>query len=306
MTKENYMRDIRKWLSLFLVVVLALGVVGLAGCTTEDEGDDEGTTDTEEGTDEGLSGTINVEGSDTLVNMAQVWAEEFMTEHSDVMISVKGGGSGTGIASMINGTVDFANASRQIKDEEIEQAQENGIDPVEHEVALDGIAVVVNPDNTVTGLTMEELGQIFRGEITNWNELGGDDAEIVVLSRDSSSGTYEFFKETVVDPDEDGSEYAAEALLLPSNSAIVDETSGNASAIGYIGVGYVNDSVKVLEIDGVAASVETAADGSYPISRYLYTYSDGEPEGLLAEYLDWIMGPDGQQIVEDEGFVPLP
>jgi phosphate transport system substrate-binding protein len=297
------MREIRKWMSLLLVVALALGVFGLAGCTPAEDEDGE---DTEETAEDGLSGMMNIEGSDTLVNMAQVWAEQFMGANPEVMIAVKGGGSGTGIASLINGTVDFANASRAIKDEEIDEAEANGVSPVEHEVALDGIAVVVNPANGVSELTMDQLGQIFRGEITNWSEVGGDDTEIVVLSRDSSSGTYEFFKETVVDPDEDGSEYAAEALLLASNSAIVDETGGNENAIGYCGIGYVNDSISVVAIDGVAASVDTAADGSYPISRFLYMYSDGEPEGLTAEYLDWIMGPDGQQIVEDEGFVPLP
>lgn len=301
------MREIRKWLSLVLVAALALGVFGLAGCTTDDEATDEETEETtDETTDEGLAGTINIEGSDTLVNMAQVWAEEFMGQNPDVMISVKGGGSGTGIASMINGTVDFANASRAIKDTEIEEAEANGIDPMEHKVSLDGIAVVVNPDNPVTELTMDQLGQIFRGEITNWSDVGGDDAEIVVLSRDSSSGTYEFFKETVVDPEEAGNEYSADALLLPSNSAIVEETANNPQAIGYCGVGYLNDTISVVAVDGVQASVETAADGSYPISRYLYMYSDGEPEGLLAAYLDWILGPEGQQIVEDEGFVPLP
>ncbi len=299
------MRDIRKWLSLALVLALTLGVFGLAGCSQGDDGTGQGTDD---GTIDGasLAGTIDVEGSDTLVNMAQVWAERFMMQNPDVMISVKGGGSGVGIASLINGTIDFATASRDIKDDEIADAEANGVDPVEHKVALDGIAVVVSPDNPVSSLTMEQLGQIFRGEITNWKDLGGDDAEIVVLSRDSSSGTYEFFKETVVDPEEAGLEYSTDALLLPSNQAIVDEAGGNPQAIGYCGVGYLSKAVQVLEIDGVAASVETAADGSYPISRYLYMYSNGEPEGLLAAYLEWILGSEGQTIVADEGFVPLP
>ncbi|MBN1192398.1 MAG: phosphate ABC transporter substrate-binding protein, partial [Coriobacteriia bacterium] len=170
-------------------------------------------------------------------------------------------------------------------------------------VAIDGIAVVVNPANTVGEVTVEDLGKIFRGEITNWKDLGGADAEIVLLSRDSSSGTYEFFKEVVVGED---SEYAATAKLLPSNQAIADEVKANAAGIGYIGLGYVTPDVKVVAVDGVRASVETAADASYPISRYLYMYSDREPSGVMAAYLDWILGSEGQQLVEDEGFVPLP
>jgi phosphate transport system substrate-binding protein len=299
------MRDIRTWLSLALVVPLSFGMLALTACSPAGDGD-EGASDSSASDAGDLTGVINVEGSDTLVNMAQVWAEEFMRANPGVMISVKGGGSGTGIASLINGTIDFANASRQIKDKEIEEAAANGVEPVEYQVSLDGIAIVVNPANGITGLTLDEAGRIFRGEITNWKDLGGDDSEIVILSRDSSSGTYEFFKETVVDPDDSGQEFAPEALLLPSNSAIVDETAGNPQAIGYIGIGYVNDAVKVLAVDGVATSVATVADGTYPIGRYLHMYSNGEPQGVLAAYLDWILGPEGQAIVETEGFVPLP
>lgn len=289
------MRKVRRWLTVGLAAALAMSVLGLAGCSG---GAPEAEAD-------GLSGSIDIEGSDTLVNMAQVWAERFMTDNPNVFISVKGGGSGVGIASMINGTIDFATASRDMKDDEMADAEANGVGPVEHKVAIDGIAVIVHPDNPVTALSTEDLGKIYRGEITNWKDLGGDDAEIVLLSRDSSSGTYEYFKETIVDPDKSGAEYSPKALLLPSTQGIVDETAGNTQAIGYVGVGYLSDAVKVVEIDGVAASVETAADGTYPISRYLYLYTNGEPEGLLKEFLDWVLGPEGQQIVVDEGFVPL-
>jgi phosphate transport system substrate-binding protein len=304
------MRDIRKWLSLALAMALMLGAFGLVGCTSDEENGEEESTEEEsseeESGDEMLSGEINVEGSDTLVNMAQTWAEEFMGQNPDVVISVKGGGSGTGIASLINGTVDFADASRQIKDEEIEEAEANGVTPVEHEVAADGIAVIVNPANGVTELSLDQIGQIFRGEVTDWSELGGDAGEIVVLSRDSSSGTYEYFKESVVDPEEAGLEYSADALLLPSNQAIAEEVAANEAAIGYIGVGYVDDTVAVIAVDGVQASVDSVMDGTYPISRFLYMYSDGDPEDVLASYLDWILGSEGQAIVEEEGFVPLP
>jgi phosphate transport system substrate-binding protein len=150
---------------------------------------------------------------------------------------------------------------------------------------------------------MDQLGKIYRGEITNWKEVGGADKQIVLLSRDSSSGTYEYFKEEVVGKD---AEYAQSAKLLPSTQAIVDETLANDAAIGYIGLGYLTDDLKVVAIDGVQASVESAANGSYGISRYLYMYSNGEPEGVMKAYLDWILSADGQAIVADEGFVPLP
>ncbi len=283
-----------------LVLALVLGSLGLAGCGggSEDNGSATGTET--EGTE--LSGSLNIEGSDTMVNLSNAWAEQFMTENQGVNIAVKGGGSGNGIAALINGTCDFANASREMKDEEIQQAKDNGVNPVETPVASDGIAVITNPANGVSGLTLDQLGKIYRGEITNWKDVGGADAEIVLLSRDSSSGTYEYFKEEVVGEDKN---YAAAAKLLPSTQAIVEETKGNENAIGYVGVGYVTDDVKVLEIDGVAASIETVLAGEYPISRDLYVYSNGDPTGAGKAFLDWVLGDEGQKIVEDEGFVPL-
>lgn len=292
-----------KWLALALVFVLSLGVLGLAGCSSDTE---EGTeTDGTEETTEELTGSINVEGSDTIVNMGQAWAEEFMGENPGVMISVKGGGSGTGIAALINGTVDFANASREMKEEEAAEIEGAGGTVVETKVAIDGIAVVANPNNPVTALSLEDLGKIYRGEITNWSAVGGPDEDIVLLSRDTSSGTYEYFKEAVVAAEDENAEYAASAQLLASTQAIVDEVTGNDWAIGYVGLGYLTDEIAVLEIDGVAASIDTAKDGSYPIARYLYMYSNGEPEGVMAAYLEWILGEEGQAIVVDQGFVPL-
>lgn len=289
----------KKWLALALAAVLALGLVGCGGSESSESADGE------QPAGEELTGSINVEGSDTLVNVAQSWAEAFQTENPGVMISVKGGGSGTGIAALINGTVDFANASRAIKDEETADAEAKGIDPVEHKVAVDGIGVVVNPANGVNGLSMDQLGKIYRGEITNWKDVGGNDAAIVLLSRDSSSGTYEYFKEEVVAAEDENAEYAKEAKLLASTQAIVDETKNNPNAIGYVGVGYITDDVKVLEIDGVKASVETAMDGSYVLSRDLYMYSNGQPADVMKAYIDWIVSPAGQKIVEEQGFVPL-
>lgn len=292
----------KKHAVLGLALALALSALALAGCGKADGNTGSGTEAPAQGTTSELAGTINIEGSDTLVNLSTAWAQTFMTENPNVMIAVKGGGSGTGIASLINGTIDFANASREMKDEEIEQAKANGIDPVEHTVARDGIAVIVNPANGVAGLTLDQLGRIYRGEVTNWKDVGGADKEIVILSRDSSSGTYEYFKEEIVGKEKN---YAAAAKLLPSNQAIVDETKANDGAIGYVGVGYVSSDIKVLEVEGVAASVETVLDGTYPISRGLYMYSNGAPTDVYKAFLDWILTAEGQQIVEDEGFVPV-
>lgn len=283
-----------------LTLVLVVGAFGLAGCGGS--GTDKSSGESAGGESSDLSGSLNIEGSDTMVNLANSWAEQFMTENPNVNIAVKGGGSGNGIAALINGTADFANASREMKDEEIEQAKAKNINPVETPVARDGIAVVVNPANGVKGLTLAQLGKIYRGEITNWKDVGGTDQEIVLLSRDSSSGTYEYFKEAIVGKDKN---YAKAAKLLPSTQAIVDETSGNKAAIGYIGVGYETPGLKVLEIDRVAASTATVLDNSYPISRELYLYSNGDPSGVGKAFVEWILGAAAQKVVEDEGFVPL-
>lgn len=287
--------DLKKILASGLAIAMLAGTIALAGCSAEEEAT---TGETVE-----LEGSITVQGSDTMLNISTAWSEAFMDANPGVDISIQGGGSGTGIASLLNGTVDFATASREIQDEEITEAETLGVEPVEHKVAIDGIAVVVNPVNGVEELTIDQLGQIFRGEITNWSEVGGADGAIVLLSRDSSSGTYEYFKEEVVGED---AEYAASAKLLPSNQAIADEVAANEGGIGYVGLGYLNDDLKVVAVDGVKASVETATDGSYPISRYLYIYSNGEADGVMKSFLDWILGDEGQMLVEDEGFVPLP
>lgn len=293
--------NLRKFGVLGVLAVLLLSAIALTGCGAKDTGTT-GTPTSGQAGDE-LEGTINIQGSDTMLNVGTAWSEAFMDANPGVEVSVQGGGSGTGIASLINGTVDFANSSRDIKDEEVTEAKAKGITPVEFKVAIDGIAVIVNPANGVEALTIDQLGKIYRGEITNWKDVGGVDKRIVLLSRDSSSGTYEYFKEAVVGKD---AEYAQTAKLLPSTQAIVDETKANDAAIGYVGLGYVTSDIKVVAVDGVKASIETAADGSYPISRYLYMYSKGEPTDLMQAYLDWILGADGQAVVAEEGFVPLP
>ncbi len=256
---------------------------------------------------------IENKGSDTIVNLALAWAEKYQDLHSEIRISVTGGGSGTGIASLINNTVDIANASRQIKTEEIESAQENGVDPVEYVIARDAIAVIINPENPVQELTIEQVSAIYSGQINNWSDLGGEDRPIVRLSRETNSGTHVYFLENVLRMGDSDSDllFSTDTLLLPSSEGIIQEVSQNPNAIGYDGLGYVTDDVKVVAIaadsdsEYVFPSVETVNTGMYPIARELYMYTNGEPEGELKNYMDWIFSDEAQQIVADLGFVPI-
>lgn len=248
-----------------------------------------------------------------MVNLALAWAEAYGQIYPKIQLAVTGGGSGTGIAALINGTVDMANASRRIKDEERSSALDNGVDPVESVVAGDAIAVVVHPSNPVDGLTIPQLSAIFSGKITNWRDLGGEDRPIVLLSRESNSGTHVYFLEEVVrqGDKEDKTLFSPDTLLMPSSEGISAEVRHNPNAIGYDGLGYVTHDQKVVTVapaDGepyIRPTVETVKDGSYPIARGLYIYTNGEPQGAIRDYMDWIMGPEGQAIVQDLGFVPL-
>lgn len=260
------------------------------------------------------SAYIENKGSDTIVNLALAWAEHYQSVHPDVRISVTGGGSGTGIASLINGTVDLANASRQIKPEEIEEAQSKGINPVEHIIARDAIAVIVNPQNPVTQLTLEQISDIYSGKISNWKEVGGEDRPIVRLSRETNSGTHVYFLETVLrlGKSDDDTLFSRDTLLLPSSEGIISEVRQNPNAIGYDGLGYVPHDLKTIAIAGEAGgeyilpSIETVNDVTYPIARDLYMYTAGEPVGTVQIYLDWIITSDeAQGIVRELGFVPI-
>ncbi len=252
-------------------------------------------------------------GSDTIVNLALAWAEAYQQIKPEVRISVSGGGSGTGLAALINGTTDIANASRKIKAEEIADAQKNGIEPYEIAIARDAIGVIVHPQNPVQQLTLAQVSDIYSGQITNWRELGGDDRPIVLLSRESNSGTHVFFLEEVVRLGEKDNKtlFSQDTLLLPSSEGIIAEVRQNPNAIGYDGLGYITPEVKTLAIAPTAAdeyvkpSVESVNSGQYPIARPLFMYTPGEPTGLVKTYIDWILGPDGQQIVKELGFVPL-
>jgi phosphate transport system substrate-binding protein len=256
---------------------------------------------------------IENKGSDTIVNLALAWAEKYQAEHPDVRISVTGGGSGTGIAALVNGTVDIANASRKIKAEEMAEAQANGIQPVEHIIARDAIAVIVNPENPVNELTLQQISDIYSGKISNWSEVGGDDRPIVRLSRETNSGTHVYFLETVLrlGNKEDKTLFSMDTLLLPSSEGIISEVRQNPNAIGYDGLGYVPADVKKIAIAKSAGeayvlpSVETVNDKTYPIARDLYMYTAGEPTGVIKAYLDWILSPEAQEIVLQLGFVPI-
>ena len=250
------------------------------------------------------SKVIQAKGSDTILNVTQGIAEEFMQKNPKAKIAVTGGGSGVGISALLNKTTDIAMASRAMKQSEIDKAKELGIGVEEVVLGFDGITLIVNQNNSVKGLDSVTLGKIFRGEITNWKEVGGDDAKIVALSRDSSSGTHEFFKEHVIRGGEKNNlEYGPETLYMPSNEAIKQEVKSNKYAIGYIGMGYMDDSVHSLAIDGITPSKENVSNKTYPIAREVYWYVPSERTGTMKELVDFAISADGQSVVESEGFI---
>jgi phosphate transport system substrate-binding protein len=253
---------------------------------------------------------IQDKGSDTLVNLALAWAEAYVELHPDVSISVTGGGSGTGITALNNGTTDIANVSREMKAEEIDAAKKAGFVPAQFTVAGDAIAVVVHPENPVERLTLQQLSDMYTGKVSNWAQVGGDDWPIVLLSRESNSGTYVYFLEEVVRMGQRSDLlFSPDTLLMPSSEGISAEVRQNRNAIGYDGLGYVTSDQKVIAVarDGsgpyVAPSPATVLDGSYPVARELYMYTAGEPTGEILAYLEWIQR-EGQALVPSLGFVP--
>jgi len=261
------------------------------------------------------SAYIQNKGSDTMVNLALAWAERYQAEHPDISLSVTGGGSGTGIAALVNGTVDIANASRAMTADEIKQAKANGIIPVELVVSRDAIAVVVNPKNPVRRLTLQQISDIYSGKINNWSGVGGDDRPIVRLSRETNSGTHVFFLQTVIRLGDKNNTtlFSTDTLLLPSSEGIISEVRQNPNAIGYDGLGYIptdlmNSVIAVArDVSGpyVIPSITTVNDSSYPVARDLYMYTAGEPAGAIKTYINWILSPEAQTIVADLGFVPI-
>ena len=266
---------------------------------------------------------IQNKGSDTLVNVAQAWAEEYPNINPNVTVAVSGGGSGTGIAAMINGTVDIANASRKMKKKELKRAKESGQDPVEHIVGFDALAVFIHQDNPANEFSFNQLGKIFGrgGDATKWSDLGltvpgCDSDKIVVVSRQNNSGTYAYFKKAVL-------KSAAKAGVISKGSFrqgtldmhgskdVVDLVEKTPCAIGYSGLAYATDHLKlacIAKADGdscVNPSVATASDRSYPIARPLFMYTNGQPKGSIKEYMDWILSDTGQCILKKKGYAPV-
>ena len=257
---------------------------------------------------------IQNKGSDTLVNVAQTWAEEYRKIHPDCAVAVSGGGSGTGIAAMINGTVDIANSSREMKDREMKMARDNGNEPVPFIVGYDALAIFVHKDNPIESITIEELAAIYGegGEITSWSQLGitvpgAVRDEMVRVSRQNNSGTYAYFREAVLGRE---GNYKLGSLDMHGSKDVVELVQNTPSAIGYSGLAYATDHVKVVPVSTsggapVVPTVESAGDRTYPIARPLFMYTVGVPEGAVKEYMDWILSDDGQRILLKKGYAPV-
>lgn len=256
-----------------------------------------------------LGREVIIKGSDTMLNLVQQMAEEFYALQPDATVSVSGGGSGVGINALINREVDIANASRKIKSKEIFSARSNGVQPTEIVIALDALAVIVNSKNNVSQLTIDQIGAIYRGEITNWNQLGGPNKKIVLYGRQPNSGTFVFFREMVVK-----GEYAAHMIQMNGNSQIVEGVKADEGGIGYVGLGYIKNttgikSISVASKEGAPyispADEQSIKSGVYPLARPLYQYTNGKPKGVIRSFIEFELSPAGQKIVEEEGFVPV-
>jgi phosphate transport system substrate-binding protein len=298
--------------SRFLVCGVLAALVTLAGCQGKSAEPGAPTA----GAPAASAGkSIQIKGSDTMVNLGQAWAEAYGKEHADAMLAVTGGGSGTGIAALINGTCDVAESSREMKPEEIDMAKKQGRDIKEFKVGLDALTVIVHPSNPVAKLTIPQLADIFTGKISDWKEVGGKEGKIFVISRERNSGTHVFFLEHVLRRGnaKGTEEYAPSVSMLPSSQAVGSEVAGNAAAIGYFGLGYLDKTkhraiavAKDASGPYVEPSIETATSGKYPISRPLYFYTPGEPSGEVKDFIDFARSEAGQRIVKELDFVPLP
>ena len=299
------MTKIIKW--SFLPVIILLIALIFTSCSS---------TSTPSPTGSVLSGSFKIIGSNTVTPLSSIWAEDFMKQNKRVSIAVSGPGSGAGIAALIDGTTDICQSSRLITSKEIEQAKTKGVNPYEIKVASDALSVVVHPSNPVSELTIAQLSAIYTSKITNWKEIGGNDATIVVISRDTNSGTHVFFKEHVVQmaelPSADKKlEYGSNVLFLPSTEEGVTQVASNPKAIFYAGLGYANNTIKAIAIKktandiAVKPSVATSLDGTYPISRPLLYYTNGDPASVIKAYVDYCLSTTGQKKVLDAGFVPL-
>ena len=245
---------------------------------------------------------IGINGSTTVLPITQKIAEAYMDEHPNVNISISGGGSGNGIRALVDGTTDIAQSSRWIKQSEVESAVKNGHYPVPFAIALDAIIPVVHSDNPVNDLSMEQLRAIYEGKIRNWKDVGGEDRDIVIISRDSDSGTYVVWNEVVLK----GNRVSPRAQLLASNGAITQTVASNRNAIGYIGIGYLNDSLKSITLDGVQPTHDTAVTGEFPVTRTLWFFTDDWPQNETLKFINYALHPEkGQKLVKETGYIPL-
>ncbi len=242
-----------------------------------------------------------IKGSTTVLPIAQAAAEAFMKKNPGVNVSISGGGSGDGIKALIDKTTDIADSSRAISPEETKLAESRGVKPKSHTIAIDAIVPIVHPSNPLQDISIEQLSLIYQGKITNWKDLGGSDKKIIIVSRDTSSGTYETWEEKILH----GARVTPRAQLQASNGAVVQVVAKNKYAISYIGIGYLNKTVKPLKVNGVEADARTAVSGKYPIARPLYIYTNGEPKGPAASFVKFLLSPEGQAIVGKTGYVPL-
>jgi len=257
----------------------------------------------------GQSASLQIKGSDTMVHLMSNLAESYMNSHPGVSIAVTGGGSGTGIAALLNGTTDICASSRAMKDKEITLAESKNIHPASTIIGMDGLAVMANPANPVSELTMEQLKKIYTGEYTRWSEVGGPDQPIILLSRESNSGTYVYFQEHVLEK----ADFSPRARLMPSTAAIAQSVQEDKWAIGYGGVAYAEQGgVKTIKIkaspesEGVLPSEATVHDGTYPIARPLFLYTNGDPTGVLNDFVDFCLTDDGQKLVVETGYITVP
>lgn len=290
-----------KTYTVLILVVIGLVFLGIGCAGKNNEGS------SAQNASSGGAQSISVKGSDTLLPLAQVEAEAFMNEsgNAEKSISVTGGGSGVGIAALIDKQVDIADASREITANETQNAQKNGVNPVPHTIAYDGITVVVNPSNPVSNLTFAQVRGIYNGSISNWKDVGGQDKPIAVIARDSSSGTYKDFQTLAMN----GDNYRPDALTQATTGGIVTEVSQNPNAIGYIGFAYLDNSTKALSLDkgngSVSPTPETILSGAYPLSRALLMYTNGEPSGLTKEFIDYVLSDKGQSVASENRYIPL-
>jgi phosphate transport system substrate-binding protein len=301
------MRERIKFVFSELLTVLVMASLLFLGCKKKEEA---------------AKSVISVRGSDTMVNLSQKWAEVYMQKNPNISIQVTGGGSGTGVASLLNGTINIANSSRELKDSELEKAKASGIEPKIFEVALDGIAIIVHPENKIDSLTIEQISGIFTGKITNWKQIGRNDMPITLYGRENSSGTYEFFKEHVLGKDAAGNpqDYASSTQVLQGTAALGEAVARDVKGIGYGGVGYfsLRDDVKIIKVkeDKTAPAIAPASNGkvnyeaiwngNYSISRYLYCFTAQKPSEEVNNFMNFILSSEGQKLVEQMEYIPLP